>query len=595
VLTRRVAAAAVGVAAFVVYALTAARDIIPGDTPEFVTVALTGGVAHPPGYPLLSILGVVFGQLPLGPLPFRIDLISVVCHAGTVVLVFLTADRLVRNTLASAAAALVLAFGRGFWTWSLVAETFPLNDLLAALVLYLLVVWHERPTASAPLIGAAAAFGLGMANQQTISLLLPAIAVVLYTDRAALRGRPIVLRCAAVAIVAAILPYGYVAIVAGRHAVMNWGGIQGPGDLLRQILRLDYGTGQLVATPGYQGGNGLDRLAAFAGNVNPLLALLAIAGAVYAYRRMRWYFWTVATAFLICGPLFIAYANANVAVATARFLLMRFYLLPQVVFAPLAALGIVFVAELARRRIADPPRWLPSAVAGAVLVLAVVEVAVAYGGVDRSGDHVARHFAEDILATAPAGSIVLASGDHVVLPLIYLQAVEGAKPDITVIAWPLLGLDWYQRELKLRHPELNLPFARYELGDGLLTLVRANPDRRFVLTGEEAQSLQGTYGIFPQGLTLPIVDAKQLLDLTTVAQANEQLLASYRIPSLAEIDKDSFERFIVTWYALVAFRVGAQYENAKQYAPAQSWYERALVIDPQLPEALNGLRRVQGK
>jgi hypothetical protein len=377
---------------------------------------------------------------------------------------------------------------------------------------------------------------------------------------------------------------------------MNWGGIQGPGDLVRQILRLDYGTGQLVSTPGYQGGNGLDRLAAFVTNANPFLALLAIAGAVQAYRRVRWYFLTVAITFLICGPLFLAYANANVAVDTARFILVRFYLLPQVVIAPLAALGIVFATELGRRRLAAPPRWLPTAFAAAVLALAAFEIAVTYGGVDRSADHLARRFAEDILKTAPDGSIVLASGDHVVLPLIYLQAVEGARPEVTVIAWPLLGLDWYQRELKLRHPELNLPFARYEQADGLLTLVRANPDRRFVLTGEEAgQSLQGTYGIYPRGLTLPVIDAKQLLDLTSVAQENEQLLGSYRVPSLSGIDKESFERFIVSWYALVPFRVGAQYENAKQYAPAQSWYERSLAIDPQLPEALNGIRRVQGK
>src|SRR5204862_2286405 len=139
--------------------------------------------------------------------PYRIDLISALCHAGAVALVFLTAERLTRNALASAAAALVLAFGHGFWTWSLVAESFPLNDLLAAAVLYLLVVWHERPSSSVPLVGAAAAFGLGMANQQTISLLLPAIGYVLYTHRAALRGRPLVLQCAIAAIAAAVVPY----------------------------------------------------------------------------------------------------------------------------------------------------------------------------------------------------------------------------------------------------------------------------------------------------------------------------------------------------------------------------------------------------
>src|SRR5437879_2629559 len=125
--TQLLPAAGIAAVALIVYALTAARDIFPGDTPEFITVALTGGVAHPPGYPLLSLLGVAFGELPLGALPFRIGLISVVCHAATVAIVFLTAARLTRNTWASAAVALLLAFGRGFWEWSLVAETFPLT------------------------------------------------------------------------------------------------------------------------------------------------------------------------------------------------------------------------------------------------------------------------------------------------------------------------------------------------------------------------------------------------------------------------------------------------------------------------------------
>src|SRR5438132_194297 len=130
---RRLVAIGVGLVASVAYLLTAARDIFPGDTPEFISVALTGGVAHPPGYPLISIIGAIFGQLAVGPLPFRIGLISVLCHAATVTLVFLTAERLTRSILPAAAAALVLAFGTNFWSWSLVAETFPLNDLLAAL------------------------------------------------------------------------------------------------------------------------------------------------------------------------------------------------------------------------------------------------------------------------------------------------------------------------------------------------------------------------------------------------------------------------------------------------------------------------------
>src|SRR5215510_4781276 len=69
---------AVGVmlAAAVLYWQTAAWDIVVGDSAEFTTIALTGGVAHPPGYPLLMLLGRLFSWLPFGEPAFRVNLVS---------------------------------------------------------------------------------------------------------------------------------------------------------------------------------------------------------------------------------------------------------------------------------------------------------------------------------------------------------------------------------------------------------------------------------------------------------------------------------------------------------------------------------------
>jgi 4-amino-4-deoxy-L-arabinose transferase-like glycosyltransferase len=595
--TRSLIAAGLGLVTFFAYALTTSRDIFPGDTPEFITVALTGGVAHPPGYPLLSILGALFGQLPIGPLPFRVNLVSALAHAGTVSVVFLTAERLTRDLLAAAAAALVLAFGTLFWSWSLVAEAFALNDLLAALVLYFLVVWHERPMSRAPLFGAAVAFGLGAANHQTIALLIPAIAFALWTERRLLRGRGLLLwQAAAVLVLTAAVPYAYILVAAGRHELMNWGGIQNPIDLLRQLLRLDYGTGQLIPTQQYQGGTPIDRLLEFAKHVNPALAILVAFGAVHAYRRARWYFWTTVLAFLFSGVIFALYANANVQVQTARFILVRFFLLPQVVVAPLAALGIVFLAELIRRRMRDARPWLPRAVAGVAFAVAAIELVTTFHAVDLSDDHLAHDFAVDLLATTPQNAVLLAGGDHIVLPLGYLQAVEHARPDVTLVFIPILPLEWYQRELKLHHPELTIPLARYDQPDGLLTLMQANLGRTFVLTGEQAdQRFGGLYGVYGRGLLLPVIGPDAAIELDAVRKDNEQLMASYHVPSLATIKPETFERFILDWYALAWFRLGKQYEDHKLYAEARTYFEKALAIEPVLPEALDGMRRVQGR
>jgi predicted membrane-bound dolichyl-phosphate-mannose-protein mannosyltransferase len=81
----------------------------------------------------------LFSHSPLGSIPFRVNLFAAVCDALAVAIVYLTALRLCRSRLAAALAALVLAANTLFWSWSLVAEVFPLNNLLASLVIYLLV------------------------------------------------------------------------------------------------------------------------------------------------------------------------------------------------------------------------------------------------------------------------------------------------------------------------------------------------------------------------------------------------------------------------------------------------------------------------
>ena len=52
------------------------------------------GVAHNPGYPLYVLLTYPIALLPIGSLPYRINLFSAVCGALAVALVFLVARRL---------------------------------------------------------------------------------------------------------------------------------------------------------------------------------------------------------------------------------------------------------------------------------------------------------------------------------------------------------------------------------------------------------------------------------------------------------------------------------------------------------------------
>ena len=64
-------------AGLALYVYTLAPDILPADSGEFQTVATNLGVAHPPGFPLYTMLAHMMTRLPLGPNPaYRVNLFS---------------------------------------------------------------------------------------------------------------------------------------------------------------------------------------------------------------------------------------------------------------------------------------------------------------------------------------------------------------------------------------------------------------------------------------------------------------------------------------------------------------------------------------
>ena len=75
--------ALVVVAAAVLYGMTTANAPQEADAGEFVTLALAGGVAHPPGYPLyLGLLRMLAPLTTLVPAVPLFSLVSGVCVAA---------------------------------------------------------------------------------------------------------------------------------------------------------------------------------------------------------------------------------------------------------------------------------------------------------------------------------------------------------------------------------------------------------------------------------------------------------------------------------------------------------------------------------
>jgi len=156
-------ASIVFLASFIVFALTVAPTLSFWDCGEFITAAYTLGVPHPPGAPFFELLGKAFTFLPVGghiadAIGFRVNLISVLSSALTVLFVYLTLIRLFRSwhgdpegireglimILAGMTGAFALAFSDTFWFNAAEAEVYGIGMFFISFVVWLTLEWYTR-------------------------------------------------------------------------------------------------------------------------------------------------------------------------------------------------------------------------------------------------------------------------------------------------------------------------------------------------------------------------------------------------------------------------------------------------------------------
>ena len=139
------------------------------DAGEFIAVATTLGIPHPPGTPFYVLIGRIFTLLPWGTPAQQVNALSAVAGALAVLLTYLTTLRLARRAFGeiredwqewasiggAACAALMLAFSDTFWENSVEAEVYQVMSLAQILVFWLGLRWweaHDQKPTVGPLL-----------------------------------------------------------------------------------------------------------------------------------------------------------------------------------------------------------------------------------------------------------------------------------------------------------------------------------------------------------------------------------------------------------------------------------------------------------
>jgi hypothetical protein len=216
-------APAVGIGAFVLYVATAYPDLTGGDGGELAAAVATGGVMHPPGYPLYAILGRVAAWLPLAAsVAGRLNLLSAVCDAFAAAFLCAAMGRRTGSRAAGLTAAVAFALAPVVWSYAICAEVFALNNLLGAVLVWLAVRYDEHAERRFAMWGAFVV-GLGLANHHTfVFAAAPIAGGALWRGRADLL-EPRTLTRLAGAVGAGLLPYAYLPLAASGGSPIRGG------------------------------------------------------------------------------------------------------------------------------------------------------------------------------------------------------------------------------------------------------------------------------------------------------------------------------------------------------------------------------------
>jgi hypothetical protein len=459
------------------------------DGAELVTAALTGGTAHPPGYPLYSLL--LRGVCSLFPGCAAIDvahaLSSAFALSAGIVLIALCRGWFVGSApqppgffcdagafLAGASFCLsVSLFGQ-----ALIAEVYALHALLIVGMTYTAVRLIESHRSSTRVASWQLRwFGLisGLASSHHLSALpvLLAVLVVLAGTCPSLRSLKSLLD-GGLAFAVGLLPWAYLPLATARNPVLAWGQ---PDSVERWWWVVSAAQYRARLASGF--GDWCSRLVQHfpPRDAAPLILGFATLGIVRSFVERNGENVKLRTTALLMGAVLVVNVASTSAYAIPD---IRPYFLPaEMALCALAGLGFVRVAVAVSElpRLGKYARECSAALGMCALVWALCS---SIRRVDAHGQHPLDRRVRAIIGTAPAQALIAARGDAMVFGLWYERFLRSGRSDVDIVSRELLLQPWYRDNTDHFSAAMRWPLEalRGPASERLAAVLRANYGHR---------------------------------------------------------------------------------------------------------------------
>ena len=493
----------------VLYGWTLAPTVTLVDSGELIVVARFLGVAHPPGFPLWTMLAHVASLMPWGNVAARVNFASALFAAlASAMLTLVVAELMIvasyvsssarvtkknprqkrtrSNTLPgetdagsdigrlivlapALGAGLLMAFSRTLWSYATIAEVYTLNTLLILFVFFLMLRWRRRVIEDRRRIGAAAnatapavtahdallyagalVFGLALGvHHVTLALMLPALGVIVYrTEGLKFFTSKRLPYAALVSVAGLVAAYAYLPLAMSRTPIVSWGNPRSLEEIWWHITGRQYQV-FFAFTPKDLGDHLLEfgrmALREFGIWWAPMALVLAVAGFGTLFKRDRTTFWFLTL--MVSADL--AYAlGYDIAEDKAAYYLPAF-----IAIAIAGGFGLRWVIQSCAAR-PWPRKRVYFVAALSVLLASAIALAGNWPFNNRRHYFIAHDYVENLLGAIEPHGLLLTFDWQVASPMLYVQEVEQRRRDVKVVDVNLLRRPWYFDYLKHAYPDL---------------------------------------------------------------------------------------------------------------------------------------------
>lgn len=478
-----------------VYWSTSVNHFVGGDQAIFVTVAIDGGYAHAPGYPLYSmyLYATNWGDSPW----LATSRATAVLGALAVCVLYRAICAWDVPNLIAIVAALIWALAPEVWFYHTHAEVFAGNNLAIATILWACAPGPSKhPALHVLSLGLLA--GLAISHHHTAVFLAP---LGLWKTWTLIKDRPPNACLGMLGLVIGLLPYMWLPYVHLYHYDRwHWGAPATIEGFLHVFLRKDYGTFTMTVDQEiayiplkqwtFLASKSLTNLL----GVVPVVAVVTTLRSWYRRQLPRSPLAALIASTMLAGPFFVALMHRE-PTGINSLLVSKFHLMFFLLVTLLAASGF---GSLLSKHLESWTRQK------ALLVALFSAMAVAFQ-TDMSVDklirdqHPAPHsMLLDVMRSLEDDFVLVAYGDHLTMGTEAILRQVGS--DGTVIAGTLLHTKWYLERLRRR----GLPGEQLRL---IEVLHRENKPVFF--TSLVPEEVVEHYPHFPVGLLVRVLPVAQ--------------------------------------------------------------------------------------